>query len=128
MDATARSAAAHTASTPAVLRGALETARSNKENMMRWFVGTRIGIAAAIAATGAGCSTISTDSTLQDLLNASGLGSVTVGDVLNAIQDFTGQDVALPFGQTLTADQESQITALQDQLNAGKITGQDYVT
>src|SRR5262245_31531109 len=101
---------------------------SGKENRMHWTrTISRSGLAAALVAAGAGCATISIDSTLQELLDVSGLGAVTVGDVLGAIQDFTGQDAALPFGQTLTADQEAQIAALQEDLNSGKITGQQYV-
>ena len=84
-------------------------------------------MAAAATLFGLGCASVSNDTTLQQLIDTYGLGGVTVGDVLSAIQDYAGQSAALPFGQTLTADQEAQISALKDQYDAGTITGQQYV-
>lgn len=81
----------------------------------------------ALAGWQAGCTGISQDSTLQELLDASGLGGVTIADVMNAIDSFTGQQVTLPFGDVLTTDQETQIADLQAQLDAGTLTNQQYV-
>lgn len=83
-------------------------------------------VAAAVIGAGTGCTGISTDTTLDELLAGSGLASVTVGDVLNAIQDFTGNADTLPFGQALTADQEVQLADLRAQLAAGEITVEVY--
>ncbi len=88
----------------------------------------QLAVMASVAMIAAGgCAGISGDSTLQEVLDASGLGSVTINDVLGAIEDFTGQSASLPFGQELTSDQQDQIASLQDQLNNGEITGQQYV-
>lgn len=86
-----------------------------------------IGLAAGLIAPAfLGCSTVTEDTTLQELLDSTGLGNATVGDVLGAIEDFTGHDAALPFGQTLTADQETQLAALREQYAAGQITLAEY--
>src|SRR5205085_50818 len=76
----------------------------------------------------AGCGAVSSDTTLQELLTTSGLGSVTVGDVLGAIQNFSGNSGLLPFGGGLTADQQAQLSDLQSQLTAGTITQSDFET
>lgn len=83
-------------------------------------------LAAALATACAGCGTVSTDSTLQQLLDASGLGGVTVSDVLGSIQEFTGNSAALPFGQTMNADQQGRFDALRAQHDAGEIAGAEY--
>lgn len=85
-----------------------------------------LGSMVLAAASLGGCASITGDSTLQDVLNASGLAGATVNDVLAAIENFSGHAVALPLGQSLTADQESQIADLQAQLAAGTITNQSY--
>ncbi|MCG3126287.1 MAG: hypothetical protein CHACPFDD_01119 [Phycisphaerae bacterium] len=95
--------------------------------MRRTCVRIGVGLAASLmAAAFIGCSSISEDTTLQELLDSTGLANATIGDVLGAIEDFTGHDAALPFGQTLTADQESQLAALRDQYLAGEQTLAEY--
>lgn len=92
----------------------------------RWL---RRGIGlAGIAAFSGGCTGISEDSTLQDLLNASGLGTTTIGEVLSAIVGFSGHAANLPFGQTLTDEQNAELTALQEQYTAGAITLEEYTS
>ncbi len=76
-------------------------------------------------ALGSGCG-VSPGTTLQDLLTSTGLGNVTVADVLNAIQNFTGQSTALPFGQPLSSNQQAQASEIRSQLQSGQISNQQY--
>jgi len=78
-----------------------------------------------VAALSGGCGkNITADTTLAELLN-----QITVGDVVNAFQQFVSAIAAHHggFGPQLTDDQRKQIEALQSQLDAGTITQDDFV-
>ena len=94
-------------------------------SMMKMFnVGGAIVVGLAVFCWG--CTAVSNDTALQQLTGTNDLASVSVSDGAKAIQDYTGQGAALPFGEALTADQEAQLSALQDQHDAGQITDQQY--
>lgn len=75
---------------------------------------------------GTGCGqNITADTTLAELLN-----QITVGDVVNAFQQFAAAAGRGGFGGVhaqLTDDQRSQIEALQAQLDAGQITRDQFI-
>ncbi|TWT40577.1 LTXXQ motif protein [Phycisphaerae bacterium RAS1] len=91
-------------------------------------LGCGLGLVAVMASNGGGCAGLSSDATLQELLDSSGLGSTTIADVLGAIDQFSGNAAFLPFGRTLTTEQQDQLAALHDQFAAGEITGDEFHT
>lgn len=102
----------------------------NWKGAARWLrrLGFGLGLAAITASNGGGCAGVSSDTTLQELLDSSGLAGATVADVLGAIEQFTGNAAFLPFGRSLTTEQQNQLASLHDQLEAGEITRDEFHT
>jgi Spy/CpxP family protein refolding chaperone len=91
-----------------------------------WVKASVAAAAGVMSSAMVGCPSVSEETTLQELLDLTGLGSTTIGDVLGAIEGHNGHEALLPFGATLTAEQETQLTALRDQYTAGELTLQQY--